>query len=128
MTHSVLIVDDDRELRLIYRKILERVGYTVLEAPNGADALKLLINQTPDVLVVDMLMPMLGGEAMMQRVRQMPALNNMKIVVLTAYPRFRESAMYFQADQFLVKPIKPDDLIGAIASALTTPSESRATE
>ena len=119
MAYSILIVDDDRELRMIYRTILERQGFLISEAANGAEALKYLMNHTPpDIMVMDMLMPMLGGEALMQRIRQMPALNDMGIIVLTAYPRFRESALYFQADQFLVKPIKPDDLIQAIESTL----------
>jgi len=122
MVQSVLIVDDDRELRTIYRTILERAGFTVYEAGNGADALKFLVNQTPDALVIDMLMPLLSGAAVIQRVRQMPALNKMKLIVLTAYPRFRESAQQYEADQFLVKPIKPDDLINAIRAAAPDPA------
>jgi two-component system response regulator ResD len=118
MGHSVLIVDDDKELRTIYRMILENADYTVYEAANGAEALKFLMNQTPDVLVMDMLMPMLGGEAVMQRVRQMPALKKMRIVVLTAYPRFRESALDFHVDQFLVKPITPDDLVQGLTAVI----------
>jgi CheY-like chemotaxis protein len=118
MSHSILIVDDDSELRILYRAILEREGYLVDEAPNGAEALKYLMSHTPDVIVMDMLMPMLGGEAVMRRIQQMPALRDVRIVVLTAYPRFRESAQYLQADQFLVKPVKPIDIIQAISAAL----------
>ena len=118
MTYSVLIVDDDRELRTIYRVILERKGYTIYEAGNGVEALQFLNTQMPDVIVMDMLMPMMGGEAVMQRIRQMSSSSKVRIVVLTAYPRFRESALFFHADQFLVKPIKPEDFLQAIASVL----------
>jgi CheY-like chemotaxis protein len=118
MKRSVFIIDDDKELRNIYRIILERQDYIVHEAGNGADALKFLMNYTPDVIVIDMLMPMLGGEVVLQRIKQIPSLHQARIVVLTAYPRFRESASHLQADQFLVKPIKPDDLVQAIAAAL----------
>ncbi|MBN1201083.1 MAG: response regulator [Anaerolineae bacterium] len=124
MAYSVLIIDDDKELRTIYRIILEREDYTVYEATNGAEALKFLVNQTPDVILIDMLMPMLGGEAVLQRIQQMPALTDTRIVVLTAYPRFRESALYFQADKFLVKPIKPVDLVEAVASVLPNKQQS----
>lgn len=124
MSYSVLIVDDDKELRLIYRTILERAGYTVYEAGNGAEALQFLVNQTPDVMVMDMLMPMLGGEAVMQRIRQMPQLADMRVVVLTAYPRFRETAQHLEADQFLVKPIKPHDLLNSIAASLRPSDDS----
>jgi CheY-like chemotaxis protein len=118
MAHSVLIVDDDTELRTLYRTILERQDYVIHEAANGAEALQFLMCNTPDVIVMDMLMPMLGGEAVMQRIQQMPQLVDVKIVVLTAYPRFRESAQYLQADQFLVKPVKPEEILGAVQSAL----------
>ncbi len=119
MGYSILIVDDDQELRRLYRTILEREGYTVDEASNGAEALKYLMSYTPDVLVMDMLMPMLGGESVMKRIQQMPSLAAMRIVILTAYPRFRESAQFLQADQFLVKPIKPNDLVQAIRVTLS---------
>lgn len=118
MGYSILIVDDDQELRRLYRTILEREGYTVDEAANGAEALKYLMSYTPDVLVMDMLMPMLGGESVMKRIQQMPGLESMRIVILTAYPRFRESAHFLQADQFLVKPVKPSDMLQAIEAAL----------
>ena len=118
MSHSILIVDDDTGLRSLYRMILEKAGYDITEATNGADALKQLVNYTPDVIIMDMLMPLLGGEAVMKRIQQMPALQNVKIVVITAYPRFRESAQYFLADRFLVKPVQPDLIVEAIETVL----------
>lgn len=118
MAYSILIVDDDKELRDLYRMILEREGYIVDEAANGAEALQFLMSHTPDVIIMDMLMPMLGGEAVMRRIRQMPALNHVRIVVVTAYPRFRDSARYLQAHQFLVKPVKPKDIVQSIRAVL----------
>lgn len=122
MSYSVLVVDDDREMRTIYRAILERVGYTIYEASNGAEALQLLTTQklVPDIMVMDMLMPLLNGDALLQRVRQVPALDPMKIIVLSAYPRYRESAQHFQADLFMTKPINPDDLLDALAALVAT--------
>ena len=125
MALSVLIVDDDRELRALYRTVLERAGHLVDEAANGAEALKYLMTRTPDVIVMDMLMPMLGGEAVMKRIRQMPALNDVRIVVLTAYPRFRDSALYLQADAFLVKPVRPRQIVQAVEGTLDAAGDSR---
>ena len=118
MAYSILIVDDDKELRGLYRAVLERAGHIIDEAANGAEALKYLMARTPDVIVMDMLMPMLGGEAVMKRIRQMPSLQDVRIVVLTAYPRFRDSALYLQADQFLVKPVRPQEIVDAIDAAM----------
>lgn len=116
MANTVLVVDDDRELRGLYRLILERGGYMVYESVNGAEALQFLMTYTPDVIIMDMLMPMLGGEAVLQRIRQMPALNGTPVVITTAYPRFREASLH--VNQFLVKPVKPEELLQAVASAL----------
>lgn len=125
MAHSVLIVDDDSELRGIYRTILEREGYTLYEVANGAEALQFLINHIPDVIIMDMLMPMLGGEVVLQRLRQMPALHKTRIIVLTAYPRFRDTAGLLQADLFLVKPIRPSDLIEGLHTVLQQESDQK---
>jgi CheY-like chemotaxis protein len=119
MTYSVLIVDDDTGLRGLFRMVLEKAGYLVDEVTNGADALKFLMNHTPDVIIMDMLMPMLGGEAVIKRIQQMPALDDVKIIVVTAYPRFRESTEYYRAHSFLVKPIQPNEVVEAVEGVLS---------
>lgn len=126
MPHLILIVDDDAELRTLYRMVLEREGYTVDEAANGADALKYLGNHVPDLIIMDMLMPMLGGESVMRRIQQMPALSQVRIIVLTAYPRFYDTVRHLRADQFLVKPITPGQIIAAVRDVLS--DESRPEE
>lgn len=118
MAYSVLIVDDDQQVRMMFRLVLERHGYIVDEAPNGAEALRKLLNQTPDVILLDILMPMLGGEAVLQRIRQMPSLYNTKVLVVTAYPRFEKTANLDRVDRFLVKPILPAHLVQAVAEVL----------
>src|SRR5690554_4546475 len=118
MTYSVLIIDDDQQVRTMYRLVLERHGYDVDEASNGAEALRMLLNQTPDVILLDILMPMLGGEAVLQRIRQMPSLHNTRVLVVTAYPRFQKTTNLDHVDGFLVKPIQPSELVTAIEDAL----------
>ena len=119
MSHLILIVDDDAELRTLYRMILEREGYTVDEAANGAEALKYLGSHVPDLIIMDMLMPMLGGESVIRRIQQIPALRDVRIIVLTAYPRFRDTVRYLDADQFLVKPITPRQIVEAVRDVLS---------
>lgn len=119
MSYSVLIVDDDKGLRSLYRIVLEKSGYMVDEVTNGADALKYLINHTPNVIIMDMLMPLLGGEAVIKRIQQMPALNEVKIVVVSAYPRFREAVEFTRANRFLVKPVQPAEVLEAVEGVLS---------
>jgi CheY-like chemotaxis protein len=118
MSHLILIVDDDAELRTLYRMILEREGYTVDEAANGAEALKYLGSHVPDLIIMDMLMPMLGGESVIRRIQQIPALREVHIIVLTAYPRFHDTVRYLRADQFLVKPVTPRQIVATVRDAL----------
>jgi CheY-like chemotaxis protein len=118
MMQSILVVDDDKQLRNLYRMALEREGYRVTEAANGADALRHVMSHTPDLILMDMLMPMLGGEAVMTRLRQMPALRESRIIVLTAYPRFREVAAFLNVDAFIVKPATPRDVVAAVRAVL----------
>lgn len=120
MTQTVLVVDDDWEIRSLYRIILEREGYRVDDAPNGAEALKYLLSHTPDVIIMDMLMPMLGGEAVLRRIQQVGSLENVHIVVVTAYPRFRESVRFLPPEQFLVKPVTPEAILRAVRAAQIT--------
>lgn len=119
MSQLILIVDDDAELRLLYRLILEREGYTVAEAANGVDALRFLSSQTPDLIIMDVLMPLLGGEGVMRRLQQNSALDNVRTIVLTAYPRFRNSDLFLRADQFLVKPVTPQQIVAAVRAILS---------
>lgn len=118
MSHSVLLIEDDQELRKLYRSILEKAGYTVSETANGAEALQFLLNYTPDLIITDMLMPMLGGEAVIQRIRQMPALRNTRLIVLTAYPRYEAPSLNLNIDRFLVKPLMGDALLKAISEVM----------
>lgn len=119
MSQLILIVDDDAELRMLYRLILEREGFTVAEAANGADALRFLSTQKPDLIIMDVLMPLLGGEGVMRKLQQMPILDEVRIIVLTAYPRFRDSALFVRADQFLVKPVTPQQIVAAVRATLS---------
>lgn len=122
MTHSVLVVDDDREIRGLYRLILEREGFHVDEASNGAEALQFLLSHTPNVILMDMLMPMLGGEAVLRRIQKMRSLQHVRLVVITAYPRFRESVDFLPPEQFLVKPARPEAIIRAVRAAALIPA------
>jgi CheY-like chemotaxis protein len=114
----VLVVEDDPTLRQIYRQSLERKNYLIYEASNGEEALEKLKEIKPQVIILDMMMPGMGGPTILQKIRQNPELAQIRIVVITAYPQFRESALHYEVDQFLTKPLRPADIVKAIETAL----------
>jgi CheY-like chemotaxis protein len=115
---TVLVVEDDAELRMIYRQTLERANYAVVEAFDGADAIQQTAELVPDVVILDMMMPRMGGPTVLQLIRQNPALEKSRLVVITAYPQFRESALKYNVDLFLTKPVRPIEIINAIKTVL----------
>lgn len=118
MSQLILIVEDDAEMRNIYRRTLERAGYEVVEARDGQDGLSKLEEHTPALLIVDMLMPNMNGAAFLERVRDNPEFVETPAIVITAFPRHRETAVDFAAYQFLTKPVRPNDILAAVRKAL----------
>lgn len=114
----ILIIDDDDELRLIYRQTLERHDYEVLEASEGASAMQMIIQHKPDVIILDMMMPRMNGSALLQMLEDKKRFPPSRLIVITAYPHFRETALSFEVDQFLSKPVRPNDVINAVRAAL----------
>ncbi|KAB2862087.1 MAG: response regulator, partial [Anaerolineae bacterium] len=92
---TILIVEDDAELRMIYRQTLERENYQIVEAMDGADAIQKTADFVPDVIILDMMMPHMGGPTLLQLLRQNPAMEKTRLVVITAYPNFREAALKY---------------------------------
>jgi CheY-like chemotaxis protein len=118
MSHTILIVEDDSELLSVFRQNLERADYRIFEASNGAQALEMLEQEVPDLIILDILMPAMSGETVLQRIQATPEWHAIKVVVVSAYPSFREKAMDLGADAFLVKPIKLDDMLKAVSAQL----------
>lgn len=101
---SVLLVEDDRELREVMAEALELEGFAVRTAFDGLDAVeKARDAPPPDALVMDPLMPRLSGEEMLVRLRQDPAWRDVPVVVMTGTPPSRWHAV--QASAVLEKPV-----------------------
>jgi CheY-like chemotaxis protein len=115
---TILIVDDDAELRSIYRQTLERQGYSVTEAEDGVDAINQINANKPDVLILDMMMPRMAGSSVLKMLAENDTLSSIRRVVITAYPNYRDTALSYDVDQFLVKPVRPSDIVNAVKTAL----------
>ena len=84
MSASVLVVDDDRDIREAIAEILRDEGFQVREAKNGADALEQIAAEVPDVMLLDLMMPVMNGWEVMARVRR--ERSTLPIVVMSAVP------------------------------------------
>lgn len=81
---SVLVVDDDPNIRRMIVAALRRDGYTFLEAPNGRDALDLMRVEHPDVVVLDLMMPIVSGWDVLRERQQDPELSRIPVIVVSA--------------------------------------------
>jgi CheY-like chemotaxis protein len=112
----VLVVEDDQNLRIVIRMVLENAGYEVSEARHGIAALELIETRKPDVVVADMRMPLMDGAELIARLRSSPGNASLPIVLLTGLSAGPEVSQL--ADAVLAKPFEPADLLAAIRRCL----------
>ncbi len=122
----VLIVDDRSDNRYLLRALLQGHGFAVSEAENGAMALAQARAQRPDVIVSDLLMPVMDGYTLLREWKADPELGAIPFIVYTATytePRDEKLAIDLGADAFIVKPTEPDAFMEVIANALARADE-----
>jgi len=117
---SILVVDDDSEVREIVRARLEREGFSVREAISGADALARAAEQLPVLIVLDVVLPDLNGLQVCRRLRAVPATRAVPIIMLTARGDEvdRIVGLELGADDYVTKPFSPTELVARIRAVL----------
>jgi CheY-like chemotaxis protein len=112
----VLVVDDNEVNLLIAREMLLSAGLSVETADNGAEALGRVTGGRFDVVLMDMQMPVMDGLEATRRIRQLPGLQRLPVLAMTANAMAADRERCLQAgmDEVLVKPIAPDELIAAV--------------
>lgn len=118
---TVLLVDDDPDIRMVARMSLARVGkWTVHAAGSGAEALALLATTTPDVVLLDVMMPLMDGPTLLARIRANPAWSAIPVIFLSAKVQAREVKHYLElgAAGVIVKPFDPMKLPDEIRQLL----------
>jgi two-component system chemotaxis response regulator CheY len=103
---TVLVVEDDPDLRFLYAAALARSGHTVTTAPETAPALLQLTNRPIDVIVLDVGLPDLPGTRLLEFMRGDPRLRAIPVVVLSADESTRERALALGAACFITKPVR----------------------
>jgi CheY-like chemotaxis protein len=119
----VLIVDDVQDNRTVYVLFLKFSGYRVAEAENGVEALRQAESLMPDVIVMDLSLPVMDGWEATRRLKKDPRTKKIPVVVLTghALPEHAQAAREAGCDLVITKPCLPDQLMDAIRRILDAP-------
>ena len=126
---NILIAEDEPALRENLQWLLELEGYTVQAAANGQEALELALQCPPDLLLTDVMMPVLDGYGLIRALRENSALSMLPIIMLTAKADRSDvrMAMNLGADDYLTKPYKRDELLEAVQARLARSARLEAT-
>ena len=110
--HSILVVDDDPDVREALTEILGDEGYRVTGVRNGREALEYLRNQTrPSLILLDMMMPEMDGWRFRLELKKVPGLASIPVVILSAHGSVRDAALALGAADYLRKPLRVENLL-----------------
>ncbi|HTW94591.1 MAG TPA: response regulator, partial [Tepidisphaeraceae bacterium] len=120
---SILIADDESNIRMLVRAALESDGYRVREAGNGREALEEMAREMPELTVLDLNMPGLDGISVLEQMKEKGWDQQSRVVVLTAYGSIVKAVRATQlgAIDFLEKPTTPVELRQTVRSVLSEP-------
>jgi type II secretory ATPase GspE/PulE/Tfp pilus assembly ATPase PilB-like protein/CheY-like chemotaxis protein len=117
---KVLLVDDEEQLRRVMRDLLEREGYDIAEAADGPEAIDMVDQFAPDIIVLDLNLPTLDGYSVLTQLRTRPTTQNIPVIVLTAKGDEDNEVRVFElgADDFLTKPFRARALAARLDAIL----------
>jgi DNA-binding response OmpR family regulator len=115
-TRLALVADDDPDILFLVSTRVEQLGFEVVTAPDGEEALELLRARTPDLCVLDVRMPRLDGHQVVRALREDPATAGIPVLLLSAGAEQASVTRGLEAgaDGYLRKPFKPDELRAAV--------------
>lgn len=115
MTNSILVVEDNDDLQVLFKLVLESEGYQVAIANNGQDAIKLLEQTHPQLVLMDIMMPGTSGIEVSRSIKQQQNYETLPILLVSAVDRLKEQQLnYSQANGVLYKPFSLDDLLNKV--------------
>ena len=114
--HSILILEDDDQIATVLRDSLSDEGYEIRFAPNGQEGLRILEQWVPDVIVLDLMMPVMDGPAFRAAQRALqPRLANVPVIVLSGARDARAQAHRLAAAAAITKPFELDELLMTVS-------------
>ena len=127
---KILIAEDDRELRCLFSKVLSKHGYTVVEVGDGKEALELLSKDYFDLIISDIMMPIMDGYELVRRLREQNITT--PVLMITAKDAFDDMSLGFSygSDDYMVKPVNVNEMVlraGALIRRAKMMNERRQT-
>jgi two-component system cell cycle response regulator DivK len=109
---TIMVVEDFEDNRFMMRRLLEMSGYNVIEAVNGEEAVEMAFKERPSLILMDLSLPLLDGLAATRRIRELPELNHVPIVAVSAHDTadFHADALAAGCNDYVTKPIDFDEL------------------
>ena len=126
MPIEILIVDDEPSIVVPIQFLMEQQGYNVLVAENGEDALDIIYKYTPDLILLDIMLPRIDGYEVCEIVRLDPRYRDIKIIFITAKGREVEIAkgLALGADAYITKPFSNTELVSKVKELLANTHET----
>jgi two-component system, cell cycle response regulator DivK len=120
MTQRILVVEDQEDNRRIIRDLLTSAGYDMIEAVDGEAGVRLAETERPDLILMDIQLPLLDGHEATRRIKQDPELRHIPIIVVTSYALSGDDAKAIAAgcDGYVAKPFSPRQLLATIRKFL----------
>lgn len=120
MKKKILIADDEPNIVISLEFLMQQSGYEIRSVTNGDDALRVVREFRPDVLLLDIMLPLKNGFHVCQMIREAPELNHIKIIMLTAKGRETEVAkgLALGADAYITKPFATRELLETVKQLL----------
>jgi DNA-binding response OmpR family regulator len=122
---TILLVDDDYELSDGLRLILEKNGYKVLQARDGVQGRQLIYNQRPNLVIIDMMMPKMGGYPVLEHFRGKEDVPPFIMMTANEGQRHKAYAEYLGVVDYLRKPFSMDELLEAVKKAINAPLKAK---
>jgi len=118
---KILFVDDEVDLVRAVQWMLKSYDYDIVSAPNGIEGLRIAAIEKPDLIVLDIIMPLMNGHEMLKHLRKDPALKNIPVIICTVSNEIQDiaTASSYNICDYITKPFECAQLIDRISNALT---------
>lgn len=122
---KILIADDEEQLALAVKIRLQSKGYQVFTAPDGRQALDLITQQQPDLIILDILMPVMDGYSCLREINRRFGRGRIPVIVLTARDRMKDLFELEGIEDYVIKPFDHEDLLVRLERVLKRRAEGQ---